>query len=350
MALRVAVIGCGRWGPNHIRVFKNLSGCDVVAVADTDPARLAHTEGMFPGVANYQDYRRVIEKPDVGAVVVTTPATTHHSIVRDVLRAGKHVLCEKPLCQTSEQGRELVELARSRHRVLMVGHVFLFNAGVVMLRELLGAGKLGRLYYLSAIRTNLGPIRNDIDAAYDLATHDISIFNWLIGKEPECVSATGASFLQPGIEDVVFISLKYPGNVFASVQTSWLSPKKIRQVTIVGSQQMVTWDDLELTSPIAIYEKGANSNQDCRDYGEFLRISMWDGDVRLPKVRLEEPLKVQNRHFVECIEGHVPEVRSDGAFSLGVVRTLEAIHSSLQNDGAPVRVAGEMVRRAGEYV
>ena len=338
MALRIAVIGCGHWGPNHIRIFSSLPGCGVVAIADVDRVRLGRVTALYSGVMNDQDYRRIIERPEVDAVVVATPTTTHYSIVRDALLAGKHVLCEKPLCETVAQAQELVDLASSSHRVLMAGHVFLFNAGVVMLKELLDGGKLGRLYYLNAVRTNLGPIRSDVNAAYDLAAHDVSIFNWLIGVEPEWVSTTGASFLQPGIEDVVFISLRYCGNVFASIQASWLSPRKIRHITMVGSQQMVTWDDLQVTAPLAIYEKGANSTQQYRDYGEFLRISVWDGDVRLPKVHLEEPLRVQDRHFAECIAGLAPEARSDGAFSLGVVQTLEAIHFSLQNNGAPVRL------------
>lgn len=334
----IAVIGCGHWGPNHIRNFGILPGSRVIAAVDLDPSRLRRVQEMFSGVRCDQDYRRVLDDPQVDAVVVSTPTSTHYALAREAFQSGKHVLCEKPLCETSTQACELVELAHARDLILMVGHVFLFNAGIVKVKEILDAGELGSVHYLSAVRTNLGPIRNDVNAAYDLATHDISIFNWLLGSEPEFVSATGASFLQPGIEDVVFISLKYPDNVFASIQASWLNPKKVRQITVVGSQKMVTWDDLELNTPVAIYNRGANATQEYSDYGEFLRISMWDGDVRLPKVHFEEPLKVQDRHFLECIQGSVAEGRSGAVFSLGVVRTLEAVVYSVQRGGTPIPV------------
>jgi predicted dehydrogenase len=290
---------------------------------------------MFPGVNTTQDYRQVLEDLAVHAVVVVTPTKTHYPIVREALLAGKHVLCEKPLCKNTTEAQELIELARQRNLILMVGHVFLFNPGIVKIKEILDLGELGNLHYLSAVRTNLGPIRADVNAAYDLATHDISIFNWLLGSEPESVSAIGASFLQPGIEDVVFISMTYPNNVVANIRCSWLDPKKVRQITVVGSHKMVTWDDLDSNTPVAIYEKGASAKQDYNDYGEFLRITMWDGDVRLPKVEADEPLRIQDRYFLDCLqEGKIG--RSDGEFSLGVVRSLEAINQSLKSGGQTV--------------
>jgi predicted dehydrogenase len=219
----------------------------------------------------------------------------------------------------------------------MVGHVFLFNAGIVKLKELLNTGELGKLHYVAAVRTNLGPIRSDVNAAYDLAAHDIAIFNWLLDSEPETVSATGGAFLQLDIEDVVFITLRYPGNVLASIHASWLNPKKIRQITIVGSQKMLTWDDLELNAPVAIYDKGANAINEPGDYGEFLRMSMWDGEVRLPKITSEEPLKVQDRHFLDAIQQGTDVNRSDGRFGLGVVSVLQSIAQSLSQGGAPVQ-------------
>ena len=254
---------------------------------------------------------------------------THYRLVRDALLAGKHVLCEKPLCETAKEGEELVELAAACDRILMVGHVFLFNPAIEKLKELIDSGELGILYYLSAFRTNLGPIRSDANAAYDLAAHDISIFNWLLGAEPEQVLATGASFLQPDVEDVVFISLRYPQGVLASIQASWLDPKKVRQITVVGSQRMATWDDLQLTAPIAIFDKGAVAQPESGDFGEFLRLSMWDGDIRLPKVRSDEPVKLQAMSFLDAIE-HGAVSRSGGAFAVGVVRALEAIAASIK--------------------
>lgn len=332
----IAVIGCGQWGFNHIRVFSGLPESRVVASADVAQERLQRVRQTFPAVRLEQDYRRVLESTEIDAVVIATPASTHYDLAAAAMERGKHVLCEKPMCVTVGQALQLVEVARRRDRVLMVGHVFLFNPGIVKLKKLIDEGELGTLYHCSAIRANLGPIRSDVNAAYDLAAHDVSIYNWLLGSVPEVVSATGASFLQPNVEDVVFISLQYQG-VLAHVHASWLSPKKIRQITGVGSRRMVTWDDLEPSAPIAIFDKGATANVEYQDFGQFLRLSMWEGDVRLPKVPTEEPLRAQNRHFLEGVQRGDLD-RSDGEFGLGVVRTLEAVAQSLAERGVPARV------------
>lgn len=336
--IRLVVVGCGHWGPHHIRTFNGFPECRVTAVVDNDRQRLDRIRTMYPAILCTTDRVRAFERAD--AVVIATPTVTHFELVREALMKGKHVLCEKPLCETSIQAGELVALAKKKRRVLMVGHVFLFNPGIVKLKELLSAGEVGSLRYVSAVRTNLGPIRNDVNAAYDLAAHDISIFNWLLDSEPEMVTATGGAYLQPGVEDVVFISLRYPDNRIANIHTSWLNPKKVRQITMVGSRKMVTWDDLDLTSPVAIYDRGASATPHSSEYGEFLRISMWDADVRLPKVNLEEPLKVQDRQFLDAIQkGKKGRTRSDGPFALGVVKVLEATSTSLKLGGQPVRVS-----------
>jgi predicted dehydrogenase len=336
--IRLAVIGCGRWGPNHLRNFQSLPGSSVGMVVDPDEDRLASIRQANPDLRCEQDHWAAFEDHTIDAVVVATPMGTHYQLVRDAILSGKHVLCEKPLCETAKEGDELVELAEANHRLLMVGHTFLFNPGVERLRELVHDGELGRLYYLAAFRTNLGPIRHDANAAYDLAAHDIAIFNWIIGAPPEAASATGAAFLQPDIEDVVFISLRYPGNVAAAIQASWLDPKKVRQITVVGSERMATWDDLQLNAPMAIYDKGARAVHDYRTFGEFLRLSTWDGDVRLPKIPSEEPLRAQARQFLDFLERGRVE-RSDGAFALGVVKTLEAVAASIRSGGSTKKVA-----------
>ena len=337
--INIAVIGCGRWGPNHIRNFNKLMDCKVVAAVDLLQDRLSYVSDLYPGIRTEQEYKLMLDDPEVHAVVVATPTSTHFPIVRDALLAGKHVLCEKPLCETNDQAQELIEIASSKQLTLMVGHVFLFNAGILEVKRLIDAGELGKLHYLSSIRTNLGPIRTDVNAAFDLASHDISIINWLLGREPEWVSAVGASFLQEDKEDVVFISLRYPENVAANIQASWLNPKKVRQLNVVGNKRMLTWDDLEINSPIAIYDKGANANHEYNDFGDFLRINMWEGDVRLPKIRLEEPLRAQSRYFLDAVlNGTVPE-KAGGKFALGVVKVLEAISESVKMDGSPVKVS-----------
>ena len=304
-----------------------------------------------------------MEHPDFDAVVIATPVSTHYEMVRASILAGKHVLCEKPLCKDSEQALDLARLAQEKGRALMVGHVFLFNPGIAKLKELVDTGELGELQYLSASRANLGAFCSDVNVAYDLATHDISIFNWLLGGEPEAVSATGASFVRSGIEDVAFVSMRYPENVLANIHVSWLDPKKVRQITVVGRRQMATWDDLQPTSPIAIYDKGAMTVRDYGDYGEYLRLSTWEGDIRLPRVRPDEPLKLQAIQFLEWLRhghvqnGHAGHCRSE--FNLGIIRVLEAVEASMRQGGTPVAVErsaqrlnvhGHAPRRGGRWI
>jgi predicted dehydrogenase len=334
----LALIGCGHWGPNHLRTFSALVPGGMRLVVDADPRRLQRVRQSHPTVSCETHPAAALDDPAIDAVVVATPLSTHYQLVRDALLAEKHVLCEKPLCETSKEAEELVALATANRRVLMVGHVFLFNPAIEKLRELINAGELGRLYYLSAIRTNLGPIRSDANAAYDLAAHDIAIFNWLLADQPEQVSATGASFLQPDVEDLVFITMRYRGDVMASIQASWLNPKKVRDITVVGSKRMATWDDLQLTSPVAIFDKGVVAEAQPGDFGEFLRLSTWDGDIRLPKIDYDEPVKLQAMSFLNAVRRGAAE-RSDGEFAVGVIRTLEAIATSIGHGGSSEPVA-----------
>ena len=330
--ISIGVIGCGYWGPNHVRVFSQLKESQVVALADTNKQRVSSVMERFPGVRGFTDYHEMLDEKMVDAVVVATPTHSHDVVVEDALNAGRHVLCEKPLCINATDGEKLVALARERGRILMVGHVFLFNSGIIKLKELMAAGEIGEARYLAAVRTNLGPVRSDVNAAYDLASHDIGIFNWLLDSEPLEVRAMGAAFLQPGIEDVVVITLRYPGNVLASIQCSWLDPRKVRLITVVGSQRMMTWDDLALANPVAIYEKSVIPEKEVTDYGEFLRLSPVDGEVRLPRVATDEPLKTQALSFLRSIrQGRVET--SGGEFALGVVRVLQQVAGSLH--GAP---------------
>lgn len=326
--VRLGVIGCGHWGPNHIRVFAAIKGVTVTAAADSSEVRLAALADLFPTLKTYRDHREMLNDAGVDAVVVATPTTTHAQVVADALAAGKHVLCEKPLCDDAGEGEKLVAQAKSKKLILMVGHIFLFNPGIRKVKDCIKKGEVGPVRSLSAVRTNLGPVRSDVNAAWDLASHDISIFNWLLEAEPTELQAMGAAFLQPGIEDVVNITMRYPGNILASIQCSWLDPKKVRQMTIVGGERMMTWDDLALSNPVAIYEKAVQANTDVTGYGEFLRLSMLDGDVRLPKVQTEEPLKLQNSAFVRAIRTGEPPP-SSGEFGVGVVRVLELVKKAL---------------------
>jgi predicted dehydrogenase len=334
--IRLGVVGCGHWGPNHVRVFSQLRESRVAACADPDMKRLSALRDQWPDIQGFQDHRQMLETVKLDAVAIAAPTRFHYGIARDALVAGKHVLCEKPLCVTTSEGQELIALAKDRGLVLMTGHVFLFNPGIVKLKELIRFHDTGRVYYLRALRTNLGPIRQDVNSVFDLATHDISIFNFLLDGVPLSVSAVGGTFLQDKIEDVAFISLRYPSNILANIQVSWLDPKKLREIVVVGDKKMIVWDELASPGPIHIYDKGVAREPYYDDYGQFHLLAR-EGDITIPKVRLEEPLKIQNRFFLQCIrEGSVK--MNDSQFALGVVRVLEAIDQSMKAGGGTVPV------------
>lgn len=333
----LAVIGCGQWGPNHIRNFHQLPRSTVLRAVDTDEERRRAMADLYPSVRVTDDADDAFADPEVDAVVVATPTATHHELVTAALEAGKHVLCEKPLCETVEEGRALTDLARERDRVLMVGHVFLFNPGILRLKDLLEAEELGRLHYLAMVRTNLGPIRSDVNAVYDLASHDLSIFNFLLDARPEEVSAVGAGYVRAEIEDVAFVSLRYPNDVLANVRVSWLDPRKVRELTVVGHRKMALWNDLGEMGPLTIFDKGVEWQPTYYEsYGEF-RLLTRQGDVEIPNVPAEEPLKLQARHFLDVVAGEARN-RSDGRFSTEIVRILEGINESLEGRGAPVEL------------
>jgi predicted dehydrogenase len=332
------VIGCGHWGPNHIRVFSQLRESRVTAVCDLDARRRQAIHELFPEIDCLTEHSELLRRPDVDAVVVSIPTKAHYEVARAALDAGKHVLCEKPLCLRAAEAEKLTRLAESSSRVLMTGHVFLFNPGILKLKELISSDEPGRLYYLRALRTNLGPIRADVNSVYDLASHDISIFNFVLNATPLSASAVGGVFLQKGIEDLGFITLKYPDNVLASIQVSWLDPKKQREIVVVGEKKMIVWDDLAPVGPIHIYDKGVIREPYYDDYGQFHLLAR-EGDITIPRVRPEEPLKVQARFFLQAVREGSAKV-SGGHFSLGVVKTLEAISASMRKGGAMVRVAG----------
>ncbi len=344
MDYQLAVIGCGEWGPNHIRNFGSIAGCHVRTVVDVRAERRRAMTKMFRGVRASGDVQDPLRDPKIDGVVVATPTATHYAIVAQALRAGKDVLCEKPLAPTAEECAELVALAEAKSRILMVGHVFLYNSGIRRLRESLAREDCGRVYYVHAERTNLGPIRKDVSAVFDLASHDVSILLFLLGQMPTEVSARGECYLQPGIQDVAFLSMGFPNTVLANVHVSWLDPKKVRRLTVVGDRKMLVWDDLDTTGPIRIYDKGVVRAGSYTDYGEFQLLAR-EGDVTIPRVPAREPLRIQSDEFLRCVHERVaPE--SDGRFALKVVRILEAAQRSIGQGGAPIPVIERTLRRA----
>jgi predicted dehydrogenase len=333
--VRVGVIGLGQWGPNHVRNFRQVAGCEVARICDSATPRLASARVQFPGIETTRNPRAVTEASDIDAVVVATPVRSHYSLVRQALEAGKDVLCEKPLALNTTEARTLCAVARAKKRVLMVGHVFLYNPCTLHLRGAIKRGELGRIYYMDAVRTNLGPVRSDVGVIYDLASHDISIFNFLLGSKPESVSAVGGAFLQKGIEDIAFLTLIYPKGVVCHVHTSWLNPRKVRQLTMVGSRKMAVWDDMNNLEPVRYYDKGVVADN-YSSFGEF-HMMLRDGAITTPKLKLFEPLLRQDQDFVDCLRRRRAPAAS-GTFGLDIVRVLDAARSSLGRSGRMIPI------------
>ncbi len=329
----VGVIGYGEWGPNHVRNFGSLPGSRVVACADVRPERLKAAGQLYPQVQLLDDPHRLIADPAVQAVVVSTPTRTHFGIVMEALKNGKDVLCEKPIAGSLRDARAMAEEAEGRGRILMVGHVFLFNPGIQKIREYVSGGQCGTIHYAYSTRTNLGPFRQDVNAVWDLASHDVSVFNYLFGALPTQVTARGESYLQPGIEDVAFMTLLYPRKVLAAIHVSWIDPRKVRRITVVGDNKMLQWDDLD-TEPVRVFDKGVEKGRTYQTFGEFLLYAR-EGDVLSPRVTPGEPLRLQAQHFLACVRERKKPL-TDALGGMDVVRVLEAADRSMRLSGAPV--------------
>jgi predicted dehydrogenase len=333
--IRVAVLGAGHWGPNLIRNFQDDERSEVAWVVDRDETRRAQVGGRFPAVRTAAEADAALADPTVTAVVVATPTTTHYALARAALEQGKHVLVEKPIATSSEQARELCALAEARGLVLMVGHVFLYNAAIRRAKEYLKAGELGRLYYISMVRTNLGPVRVDVNAAWDLAAHDISIVRYWLEADPTTVTATGGEWINRSIEDAVFATLRYPEGVLVNLHASWLHPRKARDITVVGERRMLTFDDMNLNEPLRLYDKqvtAARTHVDWVDSFASFRASVREGDIVIPRVAAGEPLRTECRHFLDCITDGTPPL-TDGRSGEAAVRVLEAIARSMARHG-----------------
>ena len=338
--LRLAVIGLGRWGPNHIRVFNAIKDCAVIAAADTVATSRDRITSMFPDITCANNYEEILARPDIDAVVVATPTSTHYKIVKAALLAGKHVLCEKPITNASRDAWELAKLAQQKKLQLMVGHVFLFNAGIEYLASAIRQNQVGPLYYLDAVRINLGPFRKDVNAAWDLASHDIYIFNEILQSRPLWVSATGASYLQKDVEDISFLTLQYPNNILGHIHVSWLDPKKVRSITVVGEKKMMTWDEFGSPGPIMIYDRSVVKDTSYNTFGEFQLLTR-EGDVVVPRISMQEPLALQAKTFFQRCTGHptAGDARGTATQAAEVVDILSAASQSLKEKGRAVEVA-----------
>ncbi len=336
--ISIGVIGCGHWGPNHVRIFSQLPNSQVLMCADLDEKRLAAMSSLYPQIQTVKDYREILKNPQIDAVIIALPTKFHYQLTQEALEAGKHVLCEKPLSLSSQECLELKEIANKNKKLLMVGHIFVFNQGVVKLREYIQNGDLGNIHYANSQRTNLGPFRYDVNALWDLAPHDISIFNYLFNGPPSSVSARGHRCLGGKLEDLAFATLDYPNNVMVNIHVSWIDPKKVRNITIVGDKKMVAWDDLDTEGPIRLYDKHVEKTDIYyATYGEFQLLSR-EGGIMIPKIGVNEPLKNQAQYFLDCVANQKEPAIADAQKAYDVVHTLEAISESINLKGQMVKI------------
>lgn len=335
--LRFAVLGAGAWGTNHVRLIAAEPRCELAAIVDPDAAAGDRARALAPSARIDVHPDQVLADPSIDAVVIVSPAPTHPDLACAALAAGKHVLVEKPLALSTADAKR-VEAAAARSRgVLMVGHLMVFHPAVVRLRELLDSGALGRLHYVHSIRANLGRIRQDENALWSFGPHELSMLDYLLDQRPVSVAAHGQSVLQPGIEDVVFLTLRYADGQLAHLHLSWLHPRKERTLTLVCSQKMVEFDDVS-KEKLKIYDKGYDRPPNFTQFSEYLTIR--DGDVHIPHLSMDEPLRLQLWHFLDCIEGGTTP-RTDIRSGVRIVAMLEAAQRSLSGTGMPVDVTYE---------
>ncbi|MCB0190951.1 MAG: Gfo/Idh/MocA family oxidoreductase [Anaerolineae bacterium] len=334
--LNVGAIGCGYWGPNFIRNFIEIPEADLRAIADLDQGQLDHLQTRYPSIEiATKDYRDFFAL-GLDAVVISTPPETHFSIAQECLLHGLHVLVEKPLTINSHQARELITLAEKHDRVLMVGHLFEYNSSVHTLKKIIESGELGDIFYIDAVRASLGLFHPTLNVIWDLAPHDISILNYLLGDVPLNVSARGSACVHRAVEDVAYVTLMYPNNLLAHLRLSWLDPHKTRRITVVGNKKMAVFDDVESLEKVRVYNKGVKAIRRTDTYGEF-QFAYHYGDVVSPYIHFEEPLHSECLHFLECVRQRKKPL-TDGYNGLRVVNVIEAAQRSLKNGGRAVPI------------
>lgn len=343
--LKIGVVGCGYWGPNLIRNLRGLADCQLKIICDTNEARLNHMRRLHPDVALTRDYDALLRDPDLDAVVIATPVRYHYDMAKRALAVGKHVFIEKPMARTQAEAEELVLAAERQGLIIMVGHTFLFSPAVRRMKEIIDSGDIGQVQYIAARRLNLGLFQKDINVAWDLAPHDISILLHLLDEQPLSVSCQGSSHITQGIEDVTMMYLAFKKNRCAFIHNSWLDPKKVRQMTVVGSQRMIVYDDNEPLEKLKIYDARVEVPPHYDTFAEFT-YSYHYGDAYVPYIKQDEPLKLECQHFIDCIRDNV-EPLTGGRLGLEVVRILEASSQSLRTNGAVVSLVSEPVLVGG---
>jgi predicted dehydrogenase len=334
--INIGIIGYGYWGPNLVRNFAETPGASVAAVSDLDAAKLALVQRRFPAVKTTTDFRELINDPSIDAIAIATPVNTHFDLALAALRAGKHVWLEKPMTETSEQARKLIDEAQKRKLILLVDHTFIYTGAVIKMGELIKSGDLGRVYYYDSIRVNLGLFQRDVSVISDLAVHDFAILDYLLGEHPVAVSANGVNHFPGTPENLANVTLFYDSGTIAHTSVSWLAPVKVRQIHIGGSKKMITYDDLEPSEKVKVYDKGVSFTDDPEKIQE-MRVGYRTGDMWAPKLKGTEALLVEGTHFVDCIEqGKTPI--TDGRLGLRVVELVEAATSSMRGRGETVHI------------
>lgn len=329
--LNVGIIGCGYWGPNLVRNFFDLPGVNVVAVSDLKQDRLNKIRASYNTIYTTQNYEELFNM-GIQALVIATPPPTHHEIAAKCLNKGISVMVEKPIALTSEDARDLCQLAAAKDLVLMVGHTFEYNPAVRALRDLMDSGDLGRIHYIDTARLNLGLFQHGLNVLWDLAPHDISILLYLLRQNPISVSSHGMSCVLNNVHDVVYLNLLFPNDVMAHVHVSWLDPCKVRRVTVVGSKKMVVYNDIEAQEKLRIYDKGVDTPPRGTAQLDEVSFSYRTGDITIPNIKLMEPLKQECQHFVNCVlEKKKPDTSGEEGYR--VVRILEAAQRSLVDSG-----------------
>jgi len=341
--IKVGVAGCGYWGPNLIRNFRSLPDCHLKMMCDLSTERLKHLKSLYPEVASETDYGHMLNGINLDAVVIATGVNAHFPMAKASLLAGKHTFIEKPLASSVEQCEELVDIAKKNGLILMTGHTFLYSPVVRKIKEIIDKGDIGDIRYISARRLNLGLFQKDINVAWDLAPHDLSIILSLIGEMPETVNCRGSAHVTPGIEDVTTMCLGFSKQRSATIQSSWLDPRKVREMTIVGSKRMIVYDDLAPLEKIRVFDMRVERPPHYDTFGEF-QYAYHYGDMYAPYIKQEEPLKTECQHFLDCIRTGTAPV-SCGVRGTELVKILEASSQSLRQGGAPVEFAAQ--RRNG---
>ena len=334
----IGVVGVGGWGKNLARNYGEITGADLRYLCDLDEERLASVNRQVGAGATTTCYDDLLADPDLQAVVIATTGPTHFDLCERALKAGKDVYVEKPFVLNVGDARTLIELADSEGRVLMVGHLLEYHPVVQHLKKLIETGELGDIHYIYSQRLNLGTVRKEENALWNFAPHDISVVLYLLGKNPSDITARGQSYLQSGVEDVVFLTMNFGGTQMGNVHVSWLDPHKVRRITIVGSKRMAVFDDLEATEKLKIYDKGAELNTNYDTFAEYVGLRF--GDITIPHIRVGEPLKIECEHFLQCVRERKRPL-SDGLDGLRVVRVLDAANRSLAANGAPVEFGSE---------